>query len=76
MYIIEVVVIYIIQIILSLLLIGAILLQMQGSGLTTAFGGSGEFYRSKRSVEKVLFYGTIVLAGLFGIVSIMLLFPR
>lgn len=66
----------ILQIIVAALLIGVILLQMQGSGLTTAFGGSGEFYRSKRSVEKILMYVTIVLACLFAVIAFALLFPH
>jgi protein translocase SecG subunit len=49
----------ILQTIVAVLLICAILLQAQGSGLSTAFGGGGEFYRSKRSVEKILYYGTL-----------------
>lgn len=66
----------VIQLIIGILLIGAIVLQMQGSGLSTAFGGSGEFYRSKRSVEKLLFIATFVLAALFGIISIILLLQK
>lgn len=66
----------VLQIIIGIALIGAIVLQMQGSGLSTAFGGSGEFYRSKRSVEKFLFIATIILAALFGIVSIVLLLQK
>ncbi len=61
------------QIIVAVLLIGAILLQMQGSGLSSSFGGSGEMYRSKRSMEKMLVYATIVLATLFAILSVILL---
>ncbi len=61
------------QTIVAILLIGAILLQMQGSGLSSSFGGSGEFYRSKRSMEKILVYATIVLATLFAVLSIILL---
>ncbi|MCL5438930.1 MAG: preprotein translocase subunit SecG [Patescibacteria group bacterium] len=64
------------QIVIAVLLIGAILLQMQGSGLSTAFGGSGEFYRSKRSVEKLLVWVTIILATLFAVLSIIQLVPR
>lgn len=66
----------ILQIVIAALLIGAILLQSQGTGLTTAFGGSGEFYRSKRSIEKLLVNATIVLAVIFAAVSIVLLFPH
>ncbi|MCL5433092.1 MAG: preprotein translocase subunit SecG [Patescibacteria group bacterium] len=65
------------QIIVAVLLIGAILLQMQGSGLSSSFGGgSGEFYRSKRSVERLLVWATIILAFLFAVLSIIQLAPR
>ncbi len=63
----------ILDIIVAALLIVVILLQMQGSGLSGAFGGSGEFYRSKRSVEKLLVWATIALAALFAILSTLLL---
>lgn len=67
---------YLIQLVISILLIVAIVLQMQGSGLSTAFGGSGEFYRSKRSLEKFLFTTTIVLAFLFAAISLFLLIHK
>lgn len=67
----------ILQIIVTVALIGVILLQVQGSGLSSAFGGGGgEFYRSKQSIEKLLIYATIILAVLFGVLSIILLIPR
>jgi protein translocase SecG subunit len=53
------------QLVLALLVIVSILLQQQGSGLGGAFGGEGNFYRSKRGLEKLLFYTTIVLIVLF-----------
>lgn len=59
----------IIQILLSLVLTGAILLQSQGSGLGATWGGGGESYHTKRGVEKVLFYVTIIVIALFGIIS-------
>ena len=55
----------IIQLVLAVLVIVSILLQQQGSGLGGAFGGEGNFYRSKRGLEKVLFYSTIALIVLF-----------
>ncbi|MBI2430904.1 MAG: preprotein translocase subunit SecG [Candidatus Levybacteria bacterium] len=64
------------QIIISVLLIAVILLQMQGSGLSSAFGGGGEFYRSRRSLEKVFVWATVLLGSLFGLLSIALLLPR
>lgn len=63
----------IIQIIVAVLLIVSILFQMQGTGLSTAFGGGGEFYRSKRSAERLLVWLTIVLAFIFAVLSIILL---
>ncbi len=66
----------VLQIIVSVALIVTILLQVQGSGLSTAFGASGEFYRSKRSLERLMQYATIVLAVIFAILSIVLLIPR
>ncbi len=64
----------IVNIIISILLIVAIILQMQGSGISGAFGGTGEFYRSRRSIERLLVWITVVLVVLFGVVSIILLF--
>lgn len=56
-----------IQAVAAVLLIVAILLQQRGSGLSTVFGGEGGFYRTKRGIEKFLFFGTIILAVvLFG----------
>lgn len=64
----------VLQIIIAFFLIAAILLQMQSTGLTTAFGGSGEFYRSKRSLEKILIYATGLLSFFFACISLALLF--
>lgn len=61
----------IIQIIISLLLSASILLQAKGTGLGSAFGEASEQFRSKRGVEKILFRGTIILASLFLITSII-----
>lgn len=55
----------IIQIVISVLLIAAILLQQRGTGLSATFGGEGNVYRTKRGLEKMLFTGTIILAALF-----------
>ncbi|HLD01385.1 MAG TPA: preprotein translocase subunit SecG [Patescibacteria group bacterium] len=64
------------QIIVALFLIGVILLQAQGSGLSPVFGGGGELFRSKRAIEKSLVIATVVLSALLGVISIMLLLPR
>ncbi|MEI6288196.1 MAG: preprotein translocase subunit SecG [bacterium] len=61
----------IIQIIIGIMLIICILLQNRGSGLGSAFGGEGNIYRTRRSLEKVIFQATIVLAVLFFVVAII-----
>lgn len=55
----------IVQIIVSILLVIAILLQNRGTGLGSAFGGSGGVYLTKRGMEKKLFVATIILAIIF-----------
>ena len=61
-----------IQVLIAVLLVGAILMQAKGAGLGQAWGGGGEFYRSKRGLEKILFRATIVLAFVFFISSTIL----
>lgn len=56
---------FIIQIVLSIILIISIILQQRGTGLGGAFGGEGNVYRSRRGAEKFLFTATIVIAILF-----------
>ena len=57
-----------IQIILSIFLIGAILLQQSGAGIGGAFGGSdGGGFHTRRGFEKFLFRATIVIATLFAL---------
>ena len=53
------------QISVSVLLIVSILLQQRGVGLGATFGGDGAAFRTKRGLEKGLFYATIVLSTLF-----------
>ncbi len=52
-------------IIISILLTASILLQQRGSGLGVAFGGDGNVFRTKRGLEKGLFYVSIALSCLF-----------
>jgi preprotein translocase subunit SecG len=59
----------ILQLIVSLALIALILLQSSKGGLGSAFGG-GEFYRTKRGAERVVFIATIITAVLFLFTSI------
>ncbi len=63
----------IIQILISVLLVAAILLQAPGTGLSPVFGGGGEAYRSKRSAQKFLVIATIGLSAALVLLSITLL---
>lgn len=63
-------VLLILQIVISLALIGTILLQARGTGLGSAWGGGGETYRSKRGVERLLMYATITLVIFFLILAV------
>lgn len=65
------VLINLLQIIIPALLIIAVLLQVQGSGLSRAFGGGGEFYRSRQSIEKYLIWITVGLAFFFALISLL-----
>lgn len=58
------------QVIVSVTLVTAILLQARGTGLGATFGGDGNVYRTKRGVEKVLFRSTIVIAALFFVLAL------
>ena len=61
------------QIVLSVALIIAVLLQVRGGGLGGIFGQASTVFRTKRGVEKTLFQLTIVLVVLFVIISIVML---
>jgi len=61
------------QIILSIALIMAVLLQVRGGGLGGIFGQPDSVYRTKRGVEKTLFQITIALVVLFVIISLVTL---
>lgn len=58
------------QIVVSVLLMVAILLQNRGAGLGGVFGGTGGVYLTKRGLEKKLFIATIVLAVIFILLSL------
>lgn len=53
------------QIVISVLLVVAILLQQRGGGLSPVFGGDSAVYRTRRGMEKTVFWATIVLSILF-----------
>lgn len=64
-----------IQIVLSVLLVGAIILQQTSASAGGALGGSDALgsYHTRRGAEKMLFNATIVLAVLFTISTLIAL---
>jgi len=65
--------IYILQIVVCSLLVVSILMQNRAEGLGKMFGGGGEVFRTKRGLEKFLYYSTIVLIVVLIIFSLLLL---
>lgn len=62
------------QVVISILLIITVLVQEKGVGLSASFGGGGEFYRSKRGIDRLLFIVTIVFSVLFIATSVTFIF--
>lgn len=62
-----------VQIVLSVLLVTAVLLQRSSAGLGGAFGESSNFssfFHARRGAEKFLFNSTIVLGILFALTAL------
>jgi protein translocase SecG subunit len=60
------------QIVIAILIAGAVLLQPGESGFSTAgsFMSGGEHFHTRRGLEKFLFYATFVLLALFAVLSL------
>jgi preprotein translocase subunit SecG len=61
----------IVQIIVSIALVIAILLQARGAGLGSVFGGTGTVFKTRRGVDRLLFRMTIAFTVVFALVSII-----
>lgn len=65
-----------IQMVLSILLVVAILIQKSEAGVGGSFGGSDNFnagFHTRRGFEQKLFYFTILIAILFVVSSLLIL---
>jgi len=60
------------QIVVCVLLVVSVLLQNRAEGLGSMFGGGGEVFRTKRGLEKLLYYATITLAVSFAVLSLLI----
>ncbi|HQA98892.1 MAG: preprotein translocase subunit SecG [Candidatus Dojkabacteria bacterium] len=61
------------QIVVCALLVVSILLQNRAEGLGQMFGGGGEIFRTKRGLEKFLYYFTIALIVVVIVLSLFIL---
>ena len=59
------------QILISIALVVAILMQARGTGLSGTFGGDSAVYRSRRGVERRLWQFTILLLVLFVLFAVV-----
>lgn len=53
------------QIVISLLLVAAVLVQQRDAGLSSVFGGDTTVYHTRRGIEKMIFKATVGLAVIF-----------
>lgn len=53
------------QMVISVLLVLAVLLQSRGAGLSGTFGGDSAVYTTRRGSEKLLYWLTVLLALIF-----------
>ena len=59
------------QILISIALVVAILLQARGTGLSGTFGGDSAVYRSRRGIERRLWQFTLLLLVLFVVFALV-----
>jgi preprotein translocase subunit SecG len=65
------------QIAVAVLLVALILLQERSAGLSGLFGGEGGgFYQTRRGVEKIIFYSTVILSLVFVALAVFQLVSR
>jgi len=59
------------QVFTAIFLIIFILIQQRGTALGSSFGGGGEFYGTRRGIQKKLFWATVFLGILFVILALL-----
>ena len=69
-------IVLILNIIVSLIIIGLILMQGKGAGLGSAWGGAGEMFQTRRGVEKIVLKATIAVVVIFFAISVYNLFLK
>ena len=69
-------VLLVINIVLSVLIIIFILVQGKGAGLGSAWGGGGEMFQTRRGMEKIILWLTMIFIVIFFAVSLINLFVK
>ena len=59
------------QVIVSIILIVLVLIQERSSGLSSAFGGTGTPFETRRGLEKRIYQATIVTAAAFFVLAVI-----
>jgi len=66
----------ILNIIFSVLIVVFILIQGRGAGLGSAWGGGGEMFQTRRGMDKIILWLTIIFIIIFLVVSFINLFVK
>jgi len=66
----------ILNIVLSVLIVIFVLVQGKGAGLGSAWGGGGEMFQTRRGMEKIILWLTIIFIVIFLAVSLINLFVK
>jgi len=66
----------ILNIVLSALIVIFILVQGKGAGLGSAWGGGGEMFQTRRGMEKIILWLTMISIVIFFTVSLINLFVK
>jgi protein translocase SecG subunit len=69
-------VILVVQIVTAILIVVSIVLQQKGTGLSGVFGGSSNYYQTRRGAEKFMFYVTVFSAFLFFLATMWQIFAK
>lgn len=64
-------ILYIVQMILAVVLIGLVVLQSKNLGAGAVFGGSDSFKTTRRGIEKTMFNLTILVSVLFFVLALV-----
>ena len=69
-------IVLVLNIVVSLIIIGLILMQGKGAGLGSAWGGAGEMFQTRRGVEKIVLKVTVAFIIIFFAISVYNLFLK